>query len=91
MDSCLREGDEESEVDGEISHDNIVEEEDGPWFSMGMTKLEKHEARRPWRMSVIIKLVGRSIGYQFLLRRLQTMWRVQGPFALIDLSNDFSL
>lgn len=40
-------------------------------------------------ISLIVKLVGRTIGYQFLLRRLQTMGRVQHPFSLIDLSNDY--
>lgn len=31
----------------------------------------------------------RTIGYQFLLGRLQAMWRTQHDFACIDLCNDF--
>lgn len=32
---------------------------------------------------------GTKSGVQFLLRRLQAMWKIQHPFALIDLSNDW--
>lgn len=39
----------------------------GRGFSMGMSRSEKQEARRPWRLSLLIKLVRRSIAYQFLL------------------------
>lgn len=55
----------------------------------GMTKEEKIEARRPWKLSVIIKLVGRSIGYPFLLKKIQIVWKIQQKLSLIDLSNDF--
>lgn len=40
MDSCMREG------DGEISNvDVFEEEEDGPWFSLVMMKLENKKPR----------------------------------------------
>lgn len=81
---------EEEDEEGNTSDDDLVEEGDGvSWFGMGMTKMEKMEARRPWRNSLIIKLVGRSIGYQFLWRRIQAMWKTQGEPMLIDLSNNF--
>lgn len=60
--------------EGDLSDDDVVEEGDfQTWFGIGMMKEEKREARWPWRNSLIIKLVGRSIGYQFLLRRIQAM------------------
>lgn len=62
---------------------------EGPWFSMGMSKQEKLEARRPWRWSLIIKLVGNNIGYHYLLCRLQSLWKLQTQFILIDLTHDF--
>lgn len=79
-----------SDDDSEVSEDDLSEDEgDGQLFSMGMTRQEKIDARKPWRTSLIIKLIGRKIGYQFLLRRLQTMWRIKSPFMLIDLPCDF--
>lgn len=76
--------------DSKASDDDLSDDEvEGPLFSMGITMQDKIIARKPWRTSLIIKLIGRKIGYQFLLRRLQSMWRIQSPFALIDLPNDF--
>lgn len=52
---------------GEVLDDDLIEENiDGSWFGIGMTREEKNEARRPWRNSLIVKLVGRSISYHFL-------------------------
>lgn len=69
--------------------DDFEDDVEGPWISMGMTKDEKNEVRKPWRLSLIIKLIGRSIEYQFLLCRLQALWKPQHGFMLIDLSNEF--
>lgn len=87
MDTQMDEGDMGS--DEEIYDDDEMDgDEEGHCFSMGMSKEGKIDVRKPWNMSVIIKLVGRSIGYHFLLRRLQSMCRIQNPFTLINLSND---
>lgn len=56
---------------------------------MGITKAEKIAARRPWMNSLIIKLVGRTISYQDLWRRIQSMWRTETEPFLVDLSNNF--
>lgn len=68
---------EDLDLEGNISEDDDEYEKggEGPWFSMGMTKKEKIEAIKQCRLSLIIELVGRAIGYQFLLRRLQAPWR----------------
>lgn len=58
------EGDpEERDEEGDVSDDVVEEGDVETWFGMGMMREEKIEARRPWRNSLIIKLVGRSIGY----------------------------
>lgn len=56
---------------------------------MERTRTEKMEARKPWRLSVFIKLVDRNIGYQLSLKKLHSMCKTQNQFALIDFSNDF--
>lgn len=38
---------------------------------------------------MIIKLVGQSIGYHYLWRRIQAMWKRQGEPLLIDLGFNF--
>lgn len=53
------------EEDGIIFDDDQVEDEgDGQSFSMEMTRTEKMEAQKPWRLGIFIKQVGRTIGYQ---------------------------
>lgn len=61
------------EGDRATDYDILEEEEEGSWFSIGMSKAENQEVRMPWRLSVIIKLVGRSNKYQFLLQRLHLL------------------
>lgn len=66
------------EGDMDVSDDDVVEEgDDETWFGDGMTREEEIEARRPWRNSLLIKLVGRMIGYQFLWKWIQAMWRTE--------------
>lgn len=76
------------DLEGDISEDDEFDEEQGPWFSMSMKREEASEARKAWRLSLIIKLVGRFMGYQFL-GRSPSLWRPQHTITLIDLSNDF--
>lgn len=78
------------EDDGKLSESHAMEDEDdGHWFNMGMTKEEKIEVRWPWKLSVIIKLVERTIGYQFLLKKNQIMWKILQKLSLIDLGYNF--
>lgn len=56
---------------GEMSDDGLIKENtDGSWFEMRITRKERIEARRPWRNNLTVKLVGRSIGYHYLWRRI---------------------
>lgn len=43
----------------------------------------------PRKTSLIIKLIGRKIGYHFLSKRLQTMLKTQSVFSLIDRPTEF--
>lgn len=66
----------EEEDDADVSDDDVVKEgAKQTWFGMGMMGQEKIEARRPWRNNLIIKLIGRFIGYHYLLKRIPTMWK----------------
>lgn len=74
----------------DASDDDVIEDlEYESCFSMGMSRQEKIAARRSWRTSLIIKLVGRRIGYQYLPRRLHAIWIIQSTISRNDLSNDF--
>lgn len=76
--------------DGMVSNYDLVEEGDGKtWFGMCMPREEKIKARRPWCNSVVIRMVGRSVGYHYIWRQIQSMWRTQVEPLLIDLGNNY--
>lgn len=78
-----------SQNDGDLSDDDIVEEDDdGPRINLGMTKEEKKKAREPWKHSAIFKLVGRQINFHVLYQQIQMLWQLTTPFLLIDLTKD---
>ncbi|XP_031097086.1 uncharacterized protein LOC116001342 [Ipomoea triloba] len=56
-----------------------------------VSKEKKERLRRPWRRTLIIKLLGRKVGYSFLMNRLQRMWKPEASFDLIALDQDFFL
>ncbi|PNX92703.1 hypothetical protein L195_g015844 [Trifolium pratense] len=55
------------------------------------SKLEEKRIYRPWRRGVIVKLLGRRIGYKALETRLKQMWVKKGVISIIDLGNDYYL
>ncbi|KAL4377614.1 hypothetical protein GQ457_02G023990 [Hibiscus cannabinus] len=42
-------------------------------------------------MSVIVRLLGKSIGYRALLNRVKSLWNPNGDMCIIDLDNDYYL
>ncbi|XP_019199070.1 PREDICTED: uncharacterized protein LOC109192823 [Ipomoea nil] len=71
--------DDEMDEDGFVSEHPIIR----------VTKEEKERLRRPWRRSLIIKILGRTVSYPYLLQRLRKMWRSEAHFDLIALSHDY--
>ncbi|KAF7827992.1 LINE-type retrotransposon LIb DNA [Senna tora] len=46
---------------------------------------------KPFKKSLIIKLLGKTIGFQFLLRKVNQLWGRTGEVELVDLGNDYFL
>ncbi|KAH9660249.1 DUF4283 domain-containing protein [Citrus sinensis] len=46
---------------------------------------------KPWQNSVVVKLLGRNIGYKVLCNRLEVMWHMIPDFSIIDLENNYFL
>ncbi|XP_055960811.1 uncharacterized protein LOC130015168 [Mercurialis annua] len=49
------------------------------------------ELSKPWLKTVVIKLLGRPIGYKNLCNRLENIWKFSRGFDVIDLENDYFL
>ncbi|XP_019173837.1 PREDICTED: uncharacterized protein LOC109169411 [Ipomoea nil] len=75
------------------THDELIEEEnDDPLCpTIRLTKEEVEKIRAPWRKSMILKVLGRRVGYAYMLRRLTSMWKPKSSMDLIALPNDYFL
>lgn len=65
--------------------DQESEQSDPLCPSIHITAEERENLCRPWRKALIIKLLGRRIGYRILYGRIQKLWNLAGTFELIDL------
>ena len=45
--------------------------------------------RRPWKQTMIVKLLGRSIGFNLLLKKIKELWRPTTTIELVALDNRF--
>ncbi|CAL1406877.1 unnamed protein product [Linum trigynum] len=48
----------------------------------------KERLCQPWRRTLIIRLLGRSVNYNFLCSQLRRLWRPTGSLEIMDLNND---
>ena len=53
--------------------DDYSEEMEAECPSLRLTKYEKERIQRPWKQTLIIKLLGRSIGYNLLLKKIRDL------------------
>ncbi|XVF61329.1 hypothetical protein PTKIN_Ptkin08bG0121900 [Pterospermum kingtungense] len=52
---------------------------------------EKRRLRTQWMNARIINLIGHSVGYNFLVRRLRSLWKISSAMDVIDVGQDVFL
>jgi hypothetical protein len=84
------EGDED---DTEFEGLTVVEKKIGSYDCPEFILSAKEESRiqKPWRQGLIVKLMGRRIGYKALETRLKQMWVRKGVISIIDLGYEYFL
>ncbi|KAK2376903.1 zinc ion binding / nucleic acid binding protein [Trifolium repens] len=80
---------EEIDIEGIRVEEQKIGNYDCPIFVL--SKSEEKRIHRPWKRGVIVKLLGRRIGYKALETRLKQMWVKKGIINIIDLGNDYYL
>ena len=68
----------------------VVQWEDG-LFNIVIPEAEKRKLAKPWRNTLIVKLLRRRISYGVLKKRLEALWAKHGSIDIIDVGNDFFL
>ncbi|CAN1815933.1 hypothetical protein LINPERHAP1_LOCUS27610, partial [Linum perenne] len=56
--------------------------------SLSFSDSFKTKLCKPWTNSVIIRLMGKSIGYAYLCHRLRSMWKPAGSMHVVDIDRD---
>jgi hypothetical protein len=71
----------------------VVERKVGQYDCPEFILSEKEETRiqKPWRQGLIVKLMGRRIGYKALETRLKQIWVRKGVISIIDLGYEYFL
>ncbi|XP_030923431.1 uncharacterized protein LOC115950365 [Quercus lobata] len=78
-------------MDDEKDSDEEVEALREGLVAVSFSKDFKQHIRNPWFKAFIVKLYGRSVGFNFLHNRLLAMWKPAGRLDCVNLSNGFFL
>ncbi|XP_057730252.1 uncharacterized protein LOC130945560 [Arachis stenosperma] len=60
-------------------------------YNIVINEEAKKELWKPWWRSLIVKIMGRKVGYVTMKRRIENMWGRLGELDVIDLGNDYYL
>ncbi|KAH9661422.1 reverse transcriptase domain-containing protein [Citrus sinensis] len=80
------------EEDWNIEDEDVVERIEEGIPAIYFSNMVQEKLQQPWRYSIIVKLLGRQIGYRVLCNRLEILWRsMVAGFSIIDLENNYFL
>ncbi|KAJ1418752.1 Ribonuclease H-like superfamily [Sesbania bispinosa] len=88
--SAFDSGDEDSEDEDEIDEELLSSWDPGCPI-VKISKEEKKSICIPWKRSVIIKVLGKRVGYKMLQNRLYKLWHPSSSMEIIDLENEYFL
>ena len=81
--------DEDEDSDDDVAEVPKVQHEGMVAFKL--TKETKNHIRKPWSKTIIVKLVGRSVGFSYMQNKLTQLWRPTGRMDCVDLTHGFFL
>ena len=77
------EDDMESDDEVEALHEGLL--------AVRFSKDLKQRIHTPWAKTLIVKVYGRSVGFNYLHNRLLSLWKPAGRLDCVDLGNGFFL
>lgn len=71
--------------------DDLCDEEDADpkMPQIRLSRADKARMRAPWKLAIIVKTFGKSVGYNFLFPRVKAQWKPVGKMECIDLVEDY--
>ncbi|KAH9782115.1 DUF4283 domain-containing protein [Citrus sinensis] len=77
-------------VDWDLEEGDVIERNDGTLPSISFSDRIHAKLSEPWKHSVVVKLLGRNIGYKTLCTRLHALWRTTMTYSPWSPSFDFT-
>ena len=77
--------------DIDIDIRDVVIEREGFLPAISFSQKVHSQLVKPWESTVVVTLLGRSIGYKVLCNRLEALWNMSYDFSVIDLENNYFL
>ncbi|KAL4272787.1 hypothetical protein GQ457_13G012020 [Hibiscus cannabinus] len=74
-----------------VSNEDCVVDRSGKFPKIEFSERVHKQLDMAMRNVIIVRLLGRNIGYQTLLNRLHVVWKPMGELQLIDLDNSYFL
>ena len=78
-------------MEADIESDDEVENLREGLVAVKLSKDLKQEIRNPWTRALIVKVYGRSVGFNFIQNKLLAMWKPAGRLDCVGLGHGFFL
>lgn len=87
----MPEGEEFHDDDWDFEPGDVMVSSDGAIPTIDFSERIQEKLIKPWQNSVVVKLLGKNIGYRVLCTRLKSMRKKIGELSVVDLENNFFL
>ncbi|KAH9669745.1 hypothetical protein KPL70_021920 [Citrus sinensis] len=75
----------------ELEEEDVCCKEDESMPYIAFSQRVHDRLAKPWANSVVVKTLGRNLGYRVISERLKRLWSSTMGFSIIDLANDYYL
>ncbi|KAL0015066.1 hypothetical protein SO802_002135 [Lithocarpus litseifolius] len=78
-------------IEDEMEAEPVVETLREGFAAVKISKELKQHIRAPWSKALIIKVYGRTVGFNYLSSKILALWKPKGKIDCVDLGFDFFL
>ncbi|CAL5380125.1 unnamed protein product [Camellia sinensis] len=79
----------ESTAKSSEAEDELMDEERDGVSKVKIPKAFLQKIREPWKKCLIVRLLGKSIGYKLFMVKMTKIWGLQADFEALDIGNGF--
>ncbi|KAK9183515.1 hypothetical protein WN944_026668 [Citrus x changshan-huyou] len=77
--------------DWDLEEDDVIFTDEEPMPFIAFSNRVHECLAQPWEHSVVVKILGRNLGYRMLLAHLKSIWSATKGFTVVDLAQDYYL